>query len=374
MASSTDAKTSAETGASAEAGASESRSSGERSEDAGGTGERATPHEHATGTPEQRSEQRAERRMLTATFVNQDNADRALDVVRERDGYSEDDVSSLRSDATREKYFGDDRHEHVEIHMANKVPEGASTGALIGAILGALAGAFGAVEIGNSIAIPALGIALSGTLSSILAGIGTGGTLGGIIGGLIGAVFPEERAVRREGDFERGGLVLGIISHNDEDADYFYEKWDEASGERVYYQDEGAWDLFKAQLLEQYDGALTDNGIDPYMGEREKLIGHIREKTGDSYEEAERNVDQATEREHYNFGAPSGRPRSDRWDVFKRHLLDAYREDGLTEEELDERKGQRERLEGHLQERTGQSQREIEHRINDARERSDYSF
>ena len=312
--------------------------------------------------------------MLMATFVNQNNADQALDVVRRRDGYSEDDVSVLRSDATREKYFGDDRHEHVEVHMANKVPEGASTGALIGAVLGALGGALGAVDVGNNIAIPALGIALMPWLSAVLAGIGTGGTLGGIIGGLIGAVFPEERAVRHEGHFERGGLVLGIIPHNDEDADYFYRKWDEASGERVYYQDEGAWDLFKAQLLEQYSGALTDNEIDPYMGERERLVGHVRERTGDSHEEVERRVREATERQHYNFSDPSGRPRSERWDAFKRHLMEAYREDGLTEEELDERKGQRERLEGHLQERTGQSQGEIDKRIGSAQSDSGYSF
>lgn len=309
-----------------------------------------------------------------ATFVNRINADRALDVVRQRDGYTEDDVSVLRSDHTREKYFGDDRHEHVEVHMANKGPEGASMGALIGAIVGALAGAFGAVDIGNAIAIPALGIALTGALSSILAGIGTGGTLGGIIGGLIGAIFPEERAVRHEGDFDRGGLVLGIFPHNDQDADYFYRKWEEASGERVYFQDEGSWDLFKAQLLEQYGGRLSDNEIDPYMGQREKLIGHIREKTGASYDEVEERLRQAAEREHYSFGDPEGRPRLKRWDAFKEHLLDAYRAEGVTEEELEERQGQRERLEGHLQERTGQPQHEVAARIEDAQEASGYSF
>ena len=312
--------------------------------------------------------------MLVATFVNRNNADRALDVVHQRDGYSESDVSVVRSDVTREKYFGDDRHEHVEVQMANKVPEGASTGALIGAILGALAGAFGAVNIAQEIAIPPLGIALTGTLASILAGIGTGGTLGGLIGAVIGAVFPEERAVRHEGDFDRGGLVLGVVPHNDEDADYFRQKWDEASGERVYFQDEGAWDLFKAQLLEQYGGTLTDKEIDPYMGEREKLIGHIREKTGESYGEVERNVRQATEREHYDFGEPGGQPRSERWEAFKGHLLDAYADHGVTEEEIEERKGQRERLEGHLQERTGQSQDEIKQHIDAAQNASNYTF
>ena len=312
--------------------------------------------------------------MLMATFVNRNNADQALDVVRRRDGYSESDVSVLRSDETREKYFGDDRHEHVEVKMANKVPEGASTGALIGAILGALAGTFGAVSIAQEIAIPPLGIALTGTLASILAGIGTGGTVGGLIGGLIGAIFPEERAVRHEGDFERGGLVLGVMPHNDEDAEYFHQKWDEASGERVWYQEDGPWDLFKAQLLEQYGGTLTDKEITPYKGAREKLIGHIREKTGESYSEVERNVRQATEREHYDFDAPSGHPRSERWEAFKRYVLDVYEEEGLTEEEVEEHEGQRERLEGHLQERTGQSQREIEAHIKDAQDASGYTF
>ena len=341
---------------------------------ASSTDERHTPSAQRPTPHAKREAPHAKRRMLMATFVNRNHADRALDVVRERDGYSENNVSVLRSDVTREKYFGDDRREHVEVHMANKVPEGASTGALIGAVLGALAGALGGVAVKHAIGIPALGIALTTGLSSILAGIGTGGTLGGIIGGLIGAIFPEERAVRREGDFDRGGLVLGVVPHNDEDADYFYQQWDEASGERVWFQDEGAWDLFKAQLVEQYGGALSDKEIDPYMGEREKLIGHIRENTGESYGEVERNVRQATEREHYSFGEPGGRPRSERWEAFKRHLLDTYRADGLTEEEIDEHKDQRERLEGRLQERTGQSQDEIDVRIQDAEETSGYSL
>ena len=318
----------------------------------------------------------AKRRMLMATFANRTNADRALDVVRRRDGYSEDDVSVLRSDHTREKYFGDDRREHVEVHVANKVPEGASTGALIGAVLGALGGIFGAIDIGNAIAVPALGIALKGALSSILAGIGTGGTLGGLVGGSVGAIFPEERAVRHKGDFDRGGLVLGIRPHNDQDADYFYQKWEEASGERVFFQDEGPWDLFKAQLLEQYGGRLSDSEIDPYMGQRERLIGHIREKTGAPYDEVESSVRQAAEQEHYRFDDPEGErdPRPEPWDAFKRELLAAYRADGVTEEEIDKHKGQRERLEGHLQERTGQSQREVAARTEDAQEKSGYSF
>lgn len=311
--------------------------------------------------------------MLMATFVNRNNADRALEVVRQREGYSEDDVSTLRSDVTREKYFGDDRHEHVEVHMANKVPEGASTGALIGAIVGALAGAFGAVEIGNVIAIPALGIALMPWLSAVLAGIGTGGTLGGLVGGLVGAVFPEERAVRHEGDFERGGLVMGVVPKNDTDAEYFHQQWEEASGERVYFQDDGAWDLFKGQLLEQYGGRLTDNEIDPFEGEREKLIGHLIDNTGQSRDEVEARVRQAAERVRYSFGAPDGRPRAERWEAFKRHLLETYGDD-LTEEELEEREGQRERLEGHIQERTGQPQHEVEAHINEARKDSGYSF
>ena len=311
--------------------------------------------------------------MLMATFVNRDHADRALNVVRQREGYSESDVSILRSDVTREKYFGDDRHEHVEVQVASKVPEGAATGALIGAVLGTLAGTFGAVSIAREIAIPALGIALTGTLASILAGIGTGGTLGGLVGALVGAVFPEERAVRHEGHFERGGLVLGVVPKNDEDADYFYQQWDEASGERVYFRNEGAWDLFKSQLVEQYAGAITDSEIDPFKGQREKLIGHLRDATGQSYGEAEKNVRQAIDREHYTFDNESGRPADKRWERFKHHLLKTYEGD-VREEDLDERQGQRERLEGHLQERTSQPQREVQTHIDDAKKASGYSF
>lgn len=310
--------------------------------------------------------------MLLATFVNRDNAEAALDVVRNREGYAEEDVSVLRSEATREKYFGDDRHEHVEIETANKVPEGASAGALIGAILGALAGAFGAVSIAQQIAIPPLGIAITGTLASILAGIGTGGTLGGIVGALIGFIFPEERAVRREGDFERGGLVLGLVPHNEEDAAFFREEWDRCSGERVFFQDDGAWDLFKGQLIERYDGALTDNEIDPYEGQREKLIGHLRETTGQPHDEVERNVREAVGRERYSFGGAEERPQEKAWASFKRHLRGAF--DGLTDEELEQRKGQRGRLEGHLQEKTGRPQDDIETRVEEAKRASGYSF
>jgi hypothetical protein len=67
-----------------------------------------------------------------------------------------------------------------------------------------------------------------------LAGAGAGGLTGGIIGALIGWGIPEERAKLYESYLKNGGIVLGVIPHNDDDAAYFEGEWKGYNGRNVY--------------------------------------------------------------------------------------------------------------------------------------------
>jgi hypothetical protein len=59
---------------------------------------------------------------------------------------------------------------------------------------------------------------IAGPIATALAG--AGGLAGGIIGALFGWGIPEERAKHYESDLKDGGIVLGVIPSNDEDATY----------------------------------------------------------------------------------------------------------------------------------------------------------
>ncbi|HUF15074.1 MAG TPA: CsbD family protein [Acidimicrobiia bacterium] len=52
---------------------------------------------------------------------------------------------------------------------------------------------------------------------------------------------------------------------------------------------EGRWDQLKGKVRETW-GDITDDDIDVAEGNYEQLVGHIKEKTGESQEEIERKL------------------------------------------------------------------------------------
>ncbi|HZS07306.1 MAG TPA: hypothetical protein VFD58_20885 [Blastocatellia bacterium] len=168
-------------------------------------------------------------RMVTGTFRDRENAERAYQSVTSR-GYGGKDVNLLMSDETRNKYFSSGTAKETD--LGSKALEGAGTGGAIGGTVGAIVAALAAV--GTSLAIPGLGIVIAGPIAAALAGAGAGGLTGGIIGALVGAGIPEDRAKLYESDLKNGGIVMGVTPRTDADAEYFEREWKNNHGENIY--------------------------------------------------------------------------------------------------------------------------------------------
>ena len=166
-------------------------------------------------------------RMMTGLFRDRESAERAYECVTTR-GYTNKDVSLLMSDDTRTRCFP--RNEPVKTELGTKAAEGAGVGAVTGAGIGALLVGLAAAGI----AVPGLPIIAAGPLAAAFAGGGAGGAVGAILGALVGYGIPEERAKLYERGVGEGGIVMGVIPRNDEDADYIERGWTGARGEQIH--------------------------------------------------------------------------------------------------------------------------------------------
>ncbi|HKQ99121.1 MAG TPA: hypothetical protein VJT09_00530, partial [Pyrinomonadaceae bacterium] len=101
-------------------------------------------------------------------------------------------------------------------------------GGTVGATLAAIA------AIGTSVALPGIGLLIAGPLAAGIAGAGAGGLTGGLIGALIGSGIPEDRAKEYERGINEGGILMGVNTRSDEDAEYFENDWRTNRGEHVY--------------------------------------------------------------------------------------------------------------------------------------------
>lgn len=167
--------------------------------------------------------------LITATFDDPSNADRATDAVVEEARYDHDDVTVLMSDELRERHYSD---ETAEVEEGNKATEGAGVGGITGGTVGGIAGAL--LAAGGAVLLPGIGLAISGPLAATLAGAGTGGAAGTIIGALAGAGIPEERAKNYQEDIEEGRIVLGVHPKNETDARRIIKKWKELGAYRIH--------------------------------------------------------------------------------------------------------------------------------------------
>lgn len=174
-----------------------------------------------TGTSAGRS------RMVTGLFRDRESAERAYNSLTSR-GYSKEDLNLAMSDETRKKYFDDDKDGDLD----TKAWEGAGKGAAIGGTVGATLAAIAA--IGTSIALPGIGLLIAGPLAAGIAGAGAGGLTGGLIGALVGSGIPEDRAKEYEKGINEGGILMGVNTRTDEDAEYFESDWKTNRGEHVY--------------------------------------------------------------------------------------------------------------------------------------------
>jgi hypothetical protein len=147
-------------------------------------------------------------KLVTGLFRTRVAAEAAVDAILKR-GYTRDDISVLMSDATKNKEFA--------IETGTRAADGLGIGAAVGGGVGAVLAAIAAV--GTNILLPGLGIVVAGPLAAALAGAGAGGAAGGLIGALVGAGIPEHRAKVYDASLRAGGILIGVESKTDEEAD-----------------------------------------------------------------------------------------------------------------------------------------------------------
>ncbi len=158
--------------------------------------------------------------VVTGLFRDKDSAERAY-LAAAQAGYSSNDIDIIMSEETRERYYG--KNATLETEVGNKSSEGAALGGTIGAAVGAIAAAVTAT--GTVLVLPALGLVVAGPLAAGLAGAGAGGISGGFVGALIGWAIPEDTLKKYESDVKDGGILIGVKTKNEVDANRFRQEW-----------------------------------------------------------------------------------------------------------------------------------------------------
>ena len=179
----------------------------------------------------------AHQKMVTAVFRDRYDSERAFDYLRAK-GYADSEINVLMSDKTRMTFYPDSTQKTKETrHKAgNQAAEGMGIGGAVGTAVGAALGAV--IAIGTTLAVPLTGgasLIVAGPIVAALAGGGAGAVTGGIIGGLVGAGMTEQNARAYDEALRNGGVALGVIPHNDDDADDIKTRFEEYNGENVCY-------------------------------------------------------------------------------------------------------------------------------------------
>lgn len=167
-------------------------------------------------------------KMITAVFRDRYDAIEAFDWLRVQ-GYSQDKISVLMSDQTRLHYANDVKEGKNK--RGSKLAEGAATGGAIGTAVGAGLAALAA--IGTSLVLPGLGLIIAGPVAAAFAGGGAGAVAGGLIGGLVGYGIPESNAKAYEEALRDGGVAIGVVPRNSEEASAIKKEFEELRGDNI---------------------------------------------------------------------------------------------------------------------------------------------
>lgn len=160
-------------------------------------------------------------RLITAIFRDQVSAEQAYQCVSER-GYDERDIDLIMSDETHKRFFSNGGTKRVEPH---KAAQGAEFDDPIGAISAAV------TAIGTSLVIPGVGLIVAGPAAAVLTG--SGASAGGLMGALIGRGVPEEKVEHYQQEIKDGGILIGVQTQSDRDAQYFEQQWKSHRAEHV---------------------------------------------------------------------------------------------------------------------------------------------
>jgi uncharacterized membrane protein len=74
---------------------------------------------------------------------------------------------------------------------------------------------------------------VAGPLAAAFAGGGAGAVAGGLIGGLVGYGIPESNAKAYEEALRNGGVAIGVIPRDSEDASIIKDEFERLHGENI---------------------------------------------------------------------------------------------------------------------------------------------
>jgi hypothetical protein len=166
--------------------------------------------------------------MMTAVFRDRHAAIEAYEWLRAR-GYSDDNVSVLMSDQTRNSMKDTLRHETIP--HRTKAAEGIAAGGAIGTALGA--GLAALALVGTNVILPGLGLVVAGPVAAAFAGGGAGAVAGGLIGGLVGLGWSESNAKAYEAALREGGVILGVVPESPEEGAAIFQEFQRLRGENI---------------------------------------------------------------------------------------------------------------------------------------------
>lgn len=169
-------------------------------------------------------------KMLTAIFRDRPSASQAYTWLLEQ-GYRGDEINVLMTERTRASFSSSG--EEGRIKSGTKTAEGMATGGALGTAIGAGAAALAA--IGTSIVIPGLGWVVAGPIFGALAGGGAGAVAGGALGALIGLGISESNASAYEEALRHGGVAIGVVPHNSDDAKLIEERFETQHADNIVY-------------------------------------------------------------------------------------------------------------------------------------------
>lgn len=165
------------------------------------------------------------RSMVVGMFRDRNNASQAYAWLLDH-GYADSEINVLMSNETR-SFFEKEQGKHSVGSMAT---EGAAAGGTVGAAVGATTAAI--LAIGTAVLVPGIGW-VAGPLLAGLAGAGAGAVTGGLVGGLIGLGIPESNAAAYEEALRSGGIVLGVVPHEN-DASEIKAQFEKLDGENIH--------------------------------------------------------------------------------------------------------------------------------------------
>ena len=176
------------------------------------------------------------KKMVTGVFTDRFDAQRALDDLYAH-GYDSSEISVMMSDQTRAS-FREEGSDIARHDAGTKAVEGMGVGGAIGTAVGASLAAIAA--LGTTLAIPGLGAIIgynivSGALAAAFAGGGAGAVTGGLIGALVGAGMTEQNAQAFTDALKRGGVVVGVVPHDDNEASRIKQRFGEFNGTNICY-------------------------------------------------------------------------------------------------------------------------------------------